>query len=527
MPESETMNAPLPETSFPPTVPALLAYAVERFGDDDFLVMPGHRISFREADSASRLLAKRLVAAGLGKGARIGLLIPSGVSFATAWFAAARIGAIPMHFSTTYRAGELRDVLRLGDVQLLITVNDLVGRHTATLIETALPGIEQQSSGQLLLPVAPYLRSVWFMDFCDRGWASSAVDVFEERVASIDDRMMAEIESEVSPSDVLAVVFTSGSAAQPKAVVHSQGNGIRKTGPGVKLWPEIAAPRRYFCGMPFFWIGGTQMLLSALHHGGTIVCQERFDAAEAAQLIRREHCSGMSGWLVDQIPGAAEIENVNFSLARDIKHVSSKGDPRNLGMTETFGPHRDPAFFEYRVLDPVTGEALPDGTEGEFCVRGPGMMLEMYKKERHEVFDFAGFHHTGDRGYVEDGTIFFTGRYSEMIKSAGANVAPQEVERALMSLPDVASAVVFGIPDERRGELIVALVVPSATAPDVDAEAVKAQLRDVISPYKIPQLIHFVEETDIPRLMSGKADKISIRSAFVARSTTQTKSEAT
>lgn len=503
------------QLGFVATLPRLLATAVDRYGDDEFVVTPTQRLSFREADHQSRLLAKRLVAAGLGKGARVGMLLPTGLPFVIAWFAAARIGAIPMQFSTTYRAAELGDALRFGDVQLLITSRELVGRNGVALVESAVPELVGQTRDQILVSEVPFLRSVWFTDGCDRPWATSVDEAFGERAARIDDRLMDELESEVSPDDPMAVIFTSGSAARPKAVIHSQGNAIRKTGPGVELWPPMVAPGRYFCGMPFFWIGGTQMLLSALHHGGAIVCQERFDAIEASELIRRERCTGTSGWLVDRIPGAGEIPNVNVAIARKIKQVSDKGDPRNLGMTETFGPHRDPRFVEYRIIDRETGAALPLGEEGEFLVRGPGLMVGMYKKERTDVFDVEGFYHTGDRGYIEDGTIFFTGRYSEMIKSAGANVAPPEVERALMSLPEIDEAIVFGVPDGERGELIAAVIVPAADAGDLTADWVRTRMRDVISPFKIPHLVDVVDGAALPRLMSSKPDKRRIRAAFV------------
>ena len=132
--------------------------------------------------------------------------------------------------------------------------------------------------------------------------------------------------------------------------------------------------------------------------------------------------------------------------------VSSKGDPPNLGMTETLGPHYRRDHFDYKVVDPDTGATLAEGEEGEFCVRGYGLMAGFYKREREETFDADGWFHTGDRSYLEGDRVFFTGRYTEMIKSGGANVAPLEVETVLQSFPEVRYAFVFGMPHAERGQ---------------------------------------------------------------------------
>jgi acyl-CoA synthetase (AMP-forming)/AMP-acid ligase II len=162
--------------------------------------------------------------------------------------------------------------------------------------------------------------------------------------------------------------------------------------------------------------------------------------------------------------------------------VSSRGYPVNFGMTETFGPHGNPEWFEYRVIDPVSGATLRDGEEGEFCVRGFGLVQGFYKKEREEVFDRDGWYHTGDRGYIENATIWFTGRYGDMIKSGGANVSPLEVEAALAAVPGVAMAFVMGLPDTERGQVVAAVVVPDSGTP-LDEQKLQELLKQDLSTY--------------------------------------------
>jgi acyl-CoA synthetase (AMP-forming)/AMP-acid ligase II len=182
-------------------------------------------------------------------------------------------------------------------------------------------------------------------------------------------------------------------------------------------------------------------------------------------------------------------------------------------MTETFGQHANRDWFDYKVIDPGSGQERPDGEEGEFLVRGFGLMAGLYKKEREEVFDSDGWYHTGDRGYLEGDTIWFTGRYSEAIKSGGANVAPLEVERVLESLPGVAMALVVGVPDPDRGQAVAAAVVPAPGA-CLNTEDLRKQVNRRLSAYKVPTRWRVLEPQEVPWLPSGKANKRAVAGIF-------------
>ncbi len=531
----------VPELAFTPTVPGLVAHTVETFDQEDFIVTADDRCSFAEAGSLSAVLAKAMVEAGAGKATRIGLLLPSGVAFAVTWLAAARIGALSMVLSTTYRPAELRRALRIADVQFLVAPALLLGRDMNLMLEEAVPGLAAQERDRIRVEELPYLRSIWIVGGSDRPWATP-VDLGRpgERVGggpiavagkdgplggSVSDELLAAMESEVSAADPMTVIYTSGSSADPKGVVHTQGVAVRKVAPSVGLGLQASQPGRCFCAMPFFWVGGPQMILGALHSGAAVVCQERFEVSGAVDLVRRERCTSLAGWasllekirLADAASGEGAGEGGSTSLLpaeAPPGFVSSRGDTRNLGMTETFGPHADPEYFEYKVVDHETQAPVPDGQEGEFCVRGFGLMAGLYKREREEVFDADGFYHTGDRGYLESGHIYFTGRYSEMIKTGGANVAPAEVERVLLGLPGVAEAYVFGIDDAERGEAVVAVVV-AEPGRRLGPQDLRARTRELLSSYKVPARIDVVPATAVPLLGSGKPDKRALRSRFL------------
>ena len=520
-----------PQLEFRPTLPELLRRAAERHGDADFVVSAERRCSFADAERTTRALAKQLVAAGVGKGTRVGIALPTGVDWMLGWLAAARIGALTSLLSSTYRPRELREALRIGDVQLLLAPRTMLGDDYAARLEDAMPGLADHGPSPLYLPDLPFLRSIWLTGACDRAWATALTLDWPHASDSdprIDDALLDAIESEVTPADPAVVVYTSGSAATPKAVVHTHGTIVRKTSTDSNVGLPGSYPgQRVLCAMPFFWVGGIQMLAGALHSGAAIVCQERFDATGAVELIEREGVTSMLGWSTT----LAAIEAAAAATGRDVSslgsvplpattvgnrmRVSSRGDPPNLGMTETLGPHYWPPHFDYKVVDPATGASLPDGVEGEFCVRGYGLMAGFAKRERHDTFDADGWFHTGDRSYLEDGRVFFTGRLTEMIKSGGANVAPLEVESVLQSFPEVQLAFVFGVPDSERGEVVTAVLV-AAPGVVMDTDDVATRARAELSAYKTPRRWHTLEERDVPWLASGKPDKLAIKQRALA-----------
>jgi acyl-CoA synthetase (AMP-forming)/AMP-acid ligase II len=194
----------------------------------------------------------------------------------------------------------------------------------------------------------------------------------------------------------------------------------------------------------------------------------------------------------------------------DVALVASPvpGVPAHRGMSETVG---NIASVEHRVVDPDTGLDVADGEEGELLVRGYGLMHGYDKQERADVFDDDGWLHTGDRVFLHEGRPYFVGRFTEMVKSRGANVAPREVELFLEEhFDEVLYAFVLGTPHPERGEEVTAVLVP-AQGRSIDPEDLTARARRQISAYKVPTRIEIWNEQDVPWLGSGKPDKLAIR----------------
>jgi acyl-CoA synthetase (AMP-forming)/AMP-acid ligase II len=301
-------------------------------------------------------------------------------------------------------------------------------------------------------------------------------------------------------------------------VVHTQGVVLRATA-FLGSRPELdAATTKLFCAFPFFWIGGTLILGSAIQTGATVLCIERFEPGVALDLIEAEQANAVLGWptllqamrdhptfgdrSLPDIPGLT-IGPSDVALTG----APIPGIPGHRGMSETLGNF---SIVEARCFDPETGIEQQQMEEGELWVRGPGLMHGYYKKEREEVFDENGWLHTGDRVFMSDGRPFFVGRYTEMVKSQGANVAPREVELFLETFPEVLYAFVLGMPHGERGEEVTAVLVATKNH-EIDPTDLLARAREQISAYKVPTRLEVWGEDAVPWLGSGKPDKLAIR----------------
>jgi acyl-CoA synthetase (AMP-forming)/AMP-acid ligase II len=535
----------IPDVGHAATMPVFVRKLARMWADREFLVTPVGAITYNEFERSSRRIAKDLVARGAGKGSRIGFIFGNSHEWVLTWMAVTRIGAIAMAFPTTYRPAELRKALLIGDVDTLVVPPTLFGHDQLAFVEDAIEGLTA-AHPPLRLPSTPCLRSVLVTSRTDRDWAE-VIDVSpgsrthanqNSNTAgdAIDDEMFEAIEAQVHPSDPMQVIFTSGTTAEPKGVVHSHGTYIRHA-KNIAEANDVEANQRVFGGMPFFWIGGvSHMLGPVMHLGNTYLCTAKFDAAEAVDLIERQGATSiavfpnMAQRLRDHVTASGRtVEDIPALAPPPPRRVGPERVTSSLGMTETCaayiasGPrnHIIPEEYagafgfpvpmsQYRIADLETGATLGDGVEGEICVRGYSLMLGMCKRERHEVFDDDGWYHTGDKGFSRGPYLYFTGRAKDLIKTAGANVAPREVEVVLNSFPEVLMSVVVGLSDAERGEIVGAVVVPNPST-TVDPTDLVTRVNAELSSYKVPRRILLVAEADVPYLGTGKPDRLALK----------------
>jgi acyl-CoA synthetase (AMP-forming)/AMP-acid ligase II len=534
------------------TAAGLIRSKAARDPERVLIVKEDVRLSYGEAERRSRKLARGLLASGVGKGTRVGILLPNGPDWVLAWLAAARIGALVVPINTFYQARELGFVLRHADVHTLLTAARFLSNDYLERLEKFAPELAGHGAAPLRLRALPFLREVrvWESDGRERAWTSGGAATLEalaDATLALDDALLEQAEREVRPADPMVVIYSSGSTAEPKGAIHTHGTVLRHAH-NLNGFRDLIAEDRIYSPMPFFWVGGFCFtLVSAIHMGARLYCQDVFDPGKTLDLIERERITMVAGW-----PhfGKAMAEHPSFPQ-RDLSSIRAGNlydllpeevrpkDPElranSLGMTETCGPHtfdrmdgdlpeklrgsfgRSVPGDQHKTVDPETGRTLGPGELGEICVRGYSVMQGLYKVEREEAFDADGYYHTGDAGYFDaEGHLFFKGRLGEMIKTGGANVAPREVEGVLAAMPEILAAHVVGIPHPERGENVAAAVVLREGA-RLDAETLHKRLKGELSAYKLPRHVFFVTSAEIPMTDSGKLDRKKLRDALAAR----------
>jgi acyl-CoA synthetase (AMP-forming)/AMP-acid ligase II len=527
----------MPFPTIAPTIPSLVRSASEHHASKPCLIANGETLTYLDLDERSAQLARTLLGAGIGKGDHVGILMPNGVEWVVVWFAATRIGAVAVPLNTFYQARELAWTARHADLSAIVTVPAFRNQNFLLHLEEALPGLAgQRNPGRIVVAGAPYLRTVAVWGGSDRTWAS-ALDDSAMAPEAVDRDFLVAAEGCVTPADDATIIYTSGSTGDPKGTVHSHGALVRHTY-NLSFQYGVTTDTVMFTSMPFFWIGGLiASLHGVIHRGATLVTQAAFDPAEALELIETHAVTITLGWPQQ---GKTLAEHPDFER-HDLSSVrrTSMPDmvpperrptgPNALGMTELCGSHigvdsylpQQPERQQtggftiegltHELIDPDTGDPVPDGTPGEIWARGYSLMQRLHKREREEVFTPDGYYRTGDCGVRSpDGWITFTGRLGDMIKTGGGtNVTPSEVELALCNCDGVLEAYVVGADHPDHGTVVAAAVVPRGDAA-LDADTLRKEVRSFLSAYKAPKFVWIAAKDELPFTATGKLKKLDL-----------------
>ena len=526
----------------PGTLGDLLDVRAATRGNHPLLICDNETLSYSDAAERSATLARGLIASGLSHGSRLGLIFPNGAAFAVATLAAARIGAITIPLSTFSTAPELRTLLRNAGVEMVLSAVRYRRHDYVERLGDALSELDFRTTAPpLFSTTVPSLRLVAFASSERRVDPAWTVPALLDAGRQIDAEVVPASQARITPSDRLVIVHTSGSTAEPKGVIHTHGSLLAH----LRILNEL---RRYdedqilFCNSPFFWIGGyAYALVGSLEAGATLVCSNAVEASDVLDVLERTRPTMVNGfaqsvaYLADD-PTFPQRDLTSITrgnlypiMAAAVRSVDPDLRHNMLGLTETgsvclasddespqpearrgsFG--RPVPGLEAKVVEAETGDEVALGQEGELALRGPAVMDGYNGKERHETFDADGWFHTGDNVHVDgDGFFYFHGRAGDMIKTAGANVSPREVEAALVEETGLV-AHVFGLEDPDHGQLVAAVIrVPSGTtAPD--PTQITARLRRRLSAYKVPKRMVMLDEKDVPLMSSGKLDTRAVK----------------
>ena len=527
--ESETITHDVPLT-----VPALLRRQARLRAGHPLLVCDDETLTYGEAESRSAALAKRLLAAGAGAGTHVGILHPNGARFVISWLAAARIGAISFPLSTFSTDAELAGLLRGADIEVLLSATAYRSRDFVAALRAA-TGHEDLAGAPLLSPALPALRRIVFNsgDLVGAG-------------AEVPDEVLAAAGEAVTPADRMVVIHTSGSSSAPKGVIHGHG-------PLIRHMANLNEIRRYgrddvlFAPSPFFWIGGFAfVLLATLIAGATVACSNAREPAAVLDLLERTRPTMTNGFAAavavlardptfagrdlssmrrgnlypvmppDAVPADPELRHNMLGMTEAGGTVLLSGDESDQPESRRGSFGRPAPGFAARVVDPGTGQDCPAGGVGELWLRGPFLMEGYYGRERGETFEPDGWYRTGDLVTTDpDGFYYFKGRRGEMIKTAGANVSPREVEAAIADLTGL-TAYVVGVDDEARGQVVAAMIRVPAGQEGPDADRLREQLRARLSAYKVPRRIVAATDAEVPMMSSGKVDLRALKATLKA-----------
>ncbi len=520
-------------------------------GDRDYVVYEDERYTFAEADAIIRALADRLVQVhGVQPGDRVALAMRNYPEWVFGYWATISIGAAVVGMNAWWTSEEMR--YGLSDSKPVVLIAD------AERVERVLPVLDElRSDAPLALITVRYDGDL--PDGAER-WE----DVIDPATAPADLPTV-----EIDPDDDSCIFYTSGTTGFPKGAqlthrgsVHNLLNlvfmtavaGLASAKVGVATSPVLdpsGAPKQsvFMAPTPLFHVTANNCLLHpATIAGGRIVFTYKWDAGRALELIEREGVTNFSGvptmsrellmhpdWDKRDTSTLAGMGGGGAPLQPDLvdkidKSLAGGAPSTGYGLTETHGivtansgslyvakPSscgRVVPTLEAKLVDEADNE-VPAGQPGELCVRG-AVVIKGYLNRPEATADAIrdGWFHTGDVATIdEDGFVFIVDRIKDMVLRGGENVYCSEVEAAIYELDGVAEAAVFGVPDDRLGEIVgVAIVLTPGV--EMTEDELTSRLGERLAKFKIPERVWFLQES-LPRNANGKFVKRELKESLL------------
>ncbi|MET0272949.1 MAG: fatty acid--CoA ligase [Phenylobacterium sp.] len=512
-----------------PTLGEIARYHARERGAATALTFEGRETSFSEFDRRASQVANALIAEGVSKGQRIAYVGKNSDHYFELLFGAAKMGAVMTPIGWRLAPAEAAYIVEDSGAPLVFVGAEVIGHagEVARLLAQP-PKVVAMEAGDHAYPLY-------------EAWRDAQPDS-DPGVA-------------IAPADVAVQLYTSGTTGKPKGAMISHHNilgGRQLAAQAGMAWNTWAPEDISLVAMPVAHIGGTGWGIVGLMNGAKGVVAREFDPMKVLDFIEHDRVSKMF-----MVPAALQIvvrlpraQTVDFSrlkyilygaspipldLLRECMSVFGCGFVQQYGMTETCGTivylppeDHDPAGnprmraagkampgVELKVVDEA-GNSVPTGEVGEVATRSVSNMPGYWNlpEATAATIDAEGWLRTGDAGYLDaDGYLFIHDRVKDMIISGAENIYPAEVESAIYGHPDVAEVAVIGVPDEKWGEAVKAVVAlkPGASP---DAESIIAFARTRIAGFKAPKSVDFIEA--LPRNASGKILRKDLREPYWA-----------
>ena len=519
------MKAPYSRTLFD-----LVCEQADRLPDRPAVICGGRQASYRDlADGAARI-AGALGARGIGRGDRVGILVNNRLEWLESCFGTAALGAVAVPFSTWSKRAELAHLLADSEIAALIAVDAFGGQDFAAMLAELAPAHRRL---RLFVLLGEDVRP---------GWLSYR----EFRAAAAPLPPPAPGDGASAADDAL-ILYTSGSSARPKAVRLTH-HALIENGFNIGERMGLTRDDRVLLAPPLFWAyGACNALPATLSHGAALVLQARFDAGEWIELAERHRITAV--YTLPSITGAV-LRHPAFDRSRmqSLRTGLMIGSPEEVriaaeelgaaqicniyGATEIYGnscvtPHDWPLDrrmagqgpplpgVRLRIVDPDSGRAVRPGETGALEVAGyvtPGY-CGASAAYNEAAFTADRYFRTGDLGFIdEDGGFHFVARDTDIIKRAGINVSPAEIESLLLAHPAVVQAAVVGAAAGERGEAVVAFVVARPGCATTEDE-LRRHCGALASSYKVPDRVEI--RVALPVTETGKLFRRALREEAV------------
>jgi len=506
-----------------------VAETVETFPDQPAMHFYGHAISYRTFYAHVERLAAYLHDKGIGKGDRVGIMLPNCPQYVTAFYACMRLGAIVVQVNPLYTPHEVEYTLRDSGTKALVVLDRIyqaVGQHPLL--------------GALQAVVVASLGPAPEEGFVGPGVAYQAA--LQHQLPSVPP---AEIDAE---HDVAVLQYTGGTTGRSKGAMLTHRNLVANVWQSIEMIgrEQISEQDKILTAIPLFHVYGMTLAMNfALVVGASMVLLPRYETEEVLQTIQAyrprffpgvptmyvaivahpdaeqygvdciEFCNSGSAPLPVEVmkrfearTGARIMEGYGLSEAAPVTHGNPVVGERRAGSIGFVLPGT-----EAKVVDVATGlDVLEAGQTGELIVRGPQVMKGYWNLPEETAATLRdGWLYTGDIAKMdEDGYFYIVDRKKDMILASGYNVYPRDVEEVLYQHPAVLEAVVVGVPDEYRGETVKAVLVlkPDASFTSLEEE-LDAFCRERLAAFKVPRV--YEVRTELPKTAVGKILRRKLR----------------
>jgi fatty-acyl-CoA synthase len=533
------------------TMGDLLLSAADRQPDKLALVFPEARYTYQELAARAMRRARSLQALGVKPRDHVGILMHTCPEFVELYFAIALCGAVIVPINARYKSSEIGYVVENADLVTLITTDAVAEQvNFVERIEGALTDLAQQANPHAVqLAAAPKLRNVVLFGCTQRAGFIAEKD-FDAMADQVPEISVHKSRLRTRVRDVALMLYTSGTTANPKGCLITHEAQVRNSIALGRHRYRLTANDSLWSPLPMFHIAAVLPMLAIFDVGGTYITMGYFDAGVALKMLEEHKVTAtypsfvtiMQGLIYHEDFPKRDLSNIklmnsNFAVQPPgvaepiMKAMPNAIQVGSFGMTEasgtvTTGSPSEPEQqritrlgrplpgLELRIIDPESGGDLPVGQKGEVLVRGYSLFEGYYRdaEKTATALDADGWFHTGDIGSLDDaGTILFHGRFKDMLKVGGENVAAAEIEAHLQKHPAVKLAQVVGIPDTKYAEVPAAFVELQPGVVVTDTELIEFCRKD-ISSFKVPRHIRFVTEWP---MSSSKIQKFRLRNQLV------------